>query len=505
MSAESDLLFAHPDSLMFPDFAHLPEFEDFTKDLPLSNAIDDITGGEMTEDLDCKDDLMKPLLIPELHVFSTLLEGAKDVEKPNPYCRKAPDNPFTSIMNGPSQSMAFLSTNSSSKVGMPTSGALSDRNLELLSIITGSVPPPAEHVEIPSPGTMLATNKMNCMSLEDIQELESEIALAASSFSPFGHVTQGLVPATSSAETIKMISPSSALQNSSPVSSSSSTITTTDGSCNGATPITAHSLLSKIFAQEENSNIHIRNSSIAQSSVTDTSGVFGRPSCRADASGTCRGPIPLHLIQEASQLRSIQRSRSSHALGQLGDYGHEGASSEELCLSPAGGLEITTPGLSTLGPYGLYQVSDSRGLDVRSPTTSMRRVYSTGDIQTFNAVPQCYGGDNIMTKEQSNIEEAGGLKIGHYTVEERKVKLDRYRQKRNERNFNKKIKYACRKTLADSRHRIRGRFARADDIGELMVKENGTHHDEEYEEGGDLLVTLSCLTALEPDVGILFE
>lgn len=47
----------------------------------------------------------------------------------------------------------------------------------------------------------------------------------------------------------------------------------------------------------------------------------------------------------------------------------------------------------------------------------------------------------------------------------------RYRQKRHERNFNKRIKYMCRKTLADSRPRVRGRFARNDDAAAVMPHE----------------------------------
>ena len=44
----------------------------------------------------------------------------------------------------------------------------------------------------------------------------------------------------------------------------------------------------------------------------------------------------------------------------------------------------------------------------------------------------------------------------------------RYRQKRHERNFSKRIKYQCRKTLADSRPRVRGRFARNSDAGAVL-------------------------------------
>ncbi len=49
--------------------------------------------------------------------------------------------------------------------------------------------------------------------------------------------------------------------------------------------------------------------------------------------------------------------------------------------------------------------------------------------------------------------------------------MHRYRQKRHERNFSKRIKYMCRKTLADSRPRVRGRFARNDDAGAVMPHE----------------------------------
>ncbi|KAE8713580.1 1-aminocyclopropane-1-carboxylate oxidase-like protein 5 [Hibiscus syriacus] len=56
--------------------------------------------------------------------------------------------------------------------------------------------------------------------------------------------------------------------------------------------------------------------------------------------------------------------------------------------------------------------------------------------------------------------EDSNLKVGRYSVEERKDRILRYLKKRNQRNFNKTIKYACRKTLADRRVRVRGRFAR---------------------------------------------
>ncbi|KAJ0810580.1 putative transcription factor C2C2-CO-like family [Helianthus annuus] len=66
------------------------------------------------------------------------------------------------------------------------------------------------------------------------------------------------------------------------------------------------------------------------------------------------------------------------------------------------------------------------------------------------------------------------------TSEERKEKINKYMKKRNERNFNKKIKYACRKTLADSRPRVRGRFAKHDEFGENNI--TNSNHEEDTDE-----------------------
>ncbi|QHO11026.1 hypothetical protein HN51_068881 [Arachis hypogaea] len=80
----------------------------------------------------------------------------------------------------------------------------------------------------------------------------------------------------------------------------------------------------------------------------------------------------------------------------------------------------------------------------------IRRVFSAGDLQNMHAT------ETLQTDERY-------LKVGRYSPQERKEKISKYRAKRSQRKFNKTIKYACRKTLADNRVRIRGRFARNDD------------------------------------------
>ncbi|CAI9756646.1 unnamed protein product [Fraxinus pennsylvanica] len=84
----------------------------------------------------------------------------------------------------------------------------------------------------------------------------------------------------------------------------------------------------------------------------------------------------------------------------------------------------------------------------------MRRAFSEGDIKTLGS-----GNISLLPSPmgQSQI-------IGSCTSEGRKEKLSRYWSKKSKRNFDRKIKYACRKALADSQPRIWGRFAKTEEI-----------------------------------------
>ncbi|XP_010266521.1 PREDICTED: uncharacterized protein LOC104604011 [Nelumbo nucifera] len=84
----------------------------------------------------------------------------------------------------------------------------------------------------------------------------------------------------------------------------------------------------------------------------------------------------------------------------------------------------------------------------------IRRAFSEGDIQTL--------GDGNMNFIHSHFKRP--FTIGNYTIEERMQRLSRYRKKKMKRNFGRKIKYACRKALADSQPRVRGRFARTEEL-----------------------------------------
>lgn len=63
------------------------------------------------------------------------------------------------------------------------------------------------------------------------------------------------------------------------------------------------------------------------------------------------------------------------------------------------------------------------------------------------------------------------MQVGKLTPQERLQKILRYRAKRQMRNFNRTIKYQCRKSLADTRPRVRGRFARDNEPGSVLPHE----------------------------------
>ncbi|KAJ8480175.1 hypothetical protein OPV22_023902 [Ensete ventricosum] len=106
-------------------------------------------------------------------------------------------------------------------------------------------------------------------------------------------------------------------------------------------------------------------------------------------------------------------------------------------------------------------------------SSSLPSSSSSCDYLDFHAAPmRRVGVDGV----HENYSQEGGVagRVGRYSAEERKERIERYKSKRNQRNFHKKITYACRKTLADSRPRVRGRFARNGETGTEAEVETAT-------------------------------
>ncbi|KAL0408168.1 UNVERIFIED_CONTAM: Zinc finger protein CONSTANS-LIKE 4 [Sesamum radiatum] len=126
------------------------------------------------------------------------------------------------------------------------------------------------------------------------------------------------------------------------------------------------------------------------------------------------------------------------------------------------------------------QNSDNHVLSLAEDSFSMKGICTTGDLQKGRTCVQTanVSSTSPLSTYESFVEETS-FKVCRYSAEERKERINRYRSKRTQRNFNKTIKYACRKTLADNRPRIRGRFARNDEAGEILKAPTFQRSEEE--------------------------
>ncbi|GJQ11146.1 hypothetical protein GpartN1_g2937.t1 [Galdieria partita] len=76
--------------------------------------------------------------------------------------------------------------------------------------------------------------------------------------------------------------------------------------------------------------------------------------------------------------------------------------------------------------------------------------------------------NNSKGKEQPEEEEEEACM--KTKTERRRMALERFRQKRSNRCYQKKIRYECRKKLADVRPRIRGRFVKKEEFQALCLE-----------------------------------
>lgn len=111
-------------------------------------------------------------------------------------------------------------------------------------------------------------------------------------------------------------------------------------------------------------------------------------------------------------------------------------------------------------------------------------------VKLENALPPSPPSPLPLVADVKDTEDDGKVSIGIYTRAERRAKIERFKQKKNRRNFDKKILYACRKSFADSRPRIGGRFVARQD----KRPTNSYHHTTTM--NGDVL--LRDLLALLP-------
>ncbi|CDW78115.1 cct motif family protein [Stylonychia lemnae] len=76
--------------------------------------------------------------------------------------------------------------------------------------------------------------------------------------------------------------------------------------------------------------------------------------------------------------------------------------------------------------------------------------------------------DNFMLFFCDRVEGSMTRKIGRLTLQERYIKIKKFKEKKQNRIWKKKVSYDCRKQVADKRLRIKGRFIRKEDQKKLL-------------------------------------
>jgi hypothetical protein len=86
---------------------------------------------------------------------------------------------------------------------------------------------------------------------------------------------------------------------------------------------------------------------------------------------------------------------------------------------------------------------------------------------SYTAAPPPYPSHGVSMHQVSPVDNTGYLTVPERAVavtgEDREARLMRYREKRKNRRFEKTIRYASRKAYAESRPRVKGRFAKRAD------------------------------------------
>lgn len=129
----------------------------------------------------------------------------------------------------------------------------------------------------------------------------------------------------------------------------------------------------------------------------------------------------------------------------------------------------------------LYETSEEEAESSASPDAHLtKKLKDNGEspipVKTSSFVPGPTSRSSC-SEQECNMQV---IRVGIYTRAERQAKLDRYRAKKNRRTFSKKILYACRKSFADSRPRVGGRFVPLKDLP--LIPKPSPESDQEVSE-----------------------
>ena len=163
------------------------------------------------------------------------------------------------------------------------------------------------------------------------------------------------------------------------------------------------------------------------------------------------------LNSSQTRLLSIPTSVSSHI--------SKGSASATPATTSPSYMLLPQP---SWNDYGVYQSADmSRTSSTLNPNMSIMNAGLPANVNLCRIplLASDFGPAN-------GIVIGDGCRVGVYTREERLVRIERFREKKLKRIWRKQIKYDCRKRLADTRPRVKGRFvSRIGENGEELPPE----------------------------------
>jgi hypothetical protein len=182
---------------------------------------------------------------------------------------------------------------------------------------------------------------------------------------------------------------------------------------------------------------------------------------------------------EADELVSMRRPRGDSIIFDPVSFQDGGIhETNALLKARAASVDSTTDGLVPV-PERKY-IPSSAGVTATShpkppTTTSTPNPLPPYNVQDPNASGQMatlpsalsantVNGTTPATFQMELLNKDG--RIGIYLPDARKARIARFHAKRKMRIWRKRIKYDCRKKLADSRPRIKGRFVKRSDMDE---------------------------------------
>ena len=137
----------------------------------------------------------------------------------------------------------------------------------------------------------------------------------------------------------------------------------------------------------------------------------------------------------------------------------------------------------------------SKKLDIKEDLDDMVSLSGSNGTPSTNLTPsfltnQLLPVPTVVTADMEPVD-SNNMRIGAYTKQERQIIIERFRAKKKRRVWRKQIKYDCRKRLADTRPRVKGRFvsrkereAKAATDQSSDAESESTHHDDDSVDGG---------------------